>query len=290
MALLIESAPAKINLTLRILGRRPDGYHALHSVVAFAGSCDVVALDTAASPGVSVSGPFAARLSGPNIVQRALELVALRYPDVRLGHVSMTKNLPVAAGLGGGSADAAAVLRLLRRANPAVAADTDWLALAAGLGADVPACLHNAAAFITGTGTAVTPIGAFPILHAVLVNTLAPVPANKTREVFAALSAGPVDAGAPVASPPRFTDAASVIAFIAQQGCNDLTLAAGRIMPSIDAAMAVLTAQPGCRIARLSGAGPTAFGVFDTPAIARNAAATIRAAHPDWWVAATTIG
>ena len=185
-------ARAKVNLTLRVHGRRADGFHELDSVVAFADIGDAVTLVAGAPIGVAMRGPFASAIGGENLAQRALSLAAAAAPELQLGHVTIDKQIPVAAGLGGGSADAAAVLRLIQRANPAHAARHDWLALAAGLGSDVPVCFADRACRMSGRGEIVEPIGVLPPLPAVLINPQVPVPPNKTRAVFTQLAAPPL--------------------------------------------------------------------------------------------------
>ena len=150
-----EFASAKVNLTLEVLGRRIDGplsgYHDIASLVAFArDAADEVILDTSKPVASSVSGPFGATISGRNLIDVTLAKLAHAAPDLQLGAIHLIKNLPVAAGIGGGSADAAAVLRAVRRANPDHANSVDWLALARSLGADVPVCFENSAAWMTG--------------------------------------------------------------------------------------------------------------------------------------------
>jgi 4-diphosphocytidyl-2-C-methyl-D-erythritol kinase len=290
MLRLTEFAPAKINLSLRVLGRRADGYHALQSVVAFADVGDHISMDLANDPGVAVTGPFASAIVDLNIVTRVFDAVRDAAPQARIGRVTIEKNLPVSAGLGGGSADAAAVLRLIQRANPDLAKSVDWAPLAASLGADVPVCLHNAAAWIEGTGTTVTPIAAMPKLHAVLVNTRDAVPANKTSQIFAALNAPAVPPGTrEYQPPPQFRDDADLIAYI-QRAANDLEAPACHVMPATVTALDALRAPKSCQVVRMSGAGPTCFGIVPTAADATAVAAALTVAHPRWWIMPTIIG
>jgi 4-diphosphocytidyl-2-C-methyl-D-erythritol kinase len=183
-----ELARAKVNLTLTVHGRRADGYHELESLVTFAGVHDVVTLVPGAAGPVAVAGPFAGYISGENLLVKALALLRRADPGLRLGPVRLEKNLPVAAGLGGGSADAAALLRAVRRANPQRAADIPWLEIAARLGADVPACFGDRPALVFGVGHDIVPMESLPPMHAVLVNPGVPLP---TARVFAELKAGP---------------------------------------------------------------------------------------------------
>lgn len=283
--LIEELARAKVNLTLRVLGRRTDGYHALHSIVAFASVADRIALDTSKSPGVTVSGPFAPQLPSEVLIARTLRAVADRAPHLRSGAVHLEKHLPVAAGIGGGSADAGAVLRALVRANPDEAKAVDWQAIALSLGADVPVCFGNVATVMSGIGEVLSPLPPVrePLL-AVLVNPQVPVPPDKTARVFRALHAGPVrdDAVARSLLPqPR----AALLAGIMETG-NDLEQAACSVMPDVAVVLGELRAMAGCQLARMSGAGPTCFAVFDDAAAA---AAALRAARPSWWVEAVTL-
>jgi 4-diphosphocytidyl-2-C-methyl-D-erythritol kinase len=213
MAVITERGRAKINLTLRVLGRRADGYHELESLVAFADVGDVVTLDTdvPARDGrtgwdVTISGPFAAALTagnvGGNLIAMTLQRLADACPALRLGAVHLNKQLPVASGLGGGSADAAAVLRAVRRANADNAASqhVSWERIAASLGADVPVCFANRSAWMQGIGNRLQPVPGLPEFHAVLVNALPTVPPDKTARVFRALNAAPLAAVAAVAA------------------------------------------------------------------------------------------
>src|SRR5215471_5589298 len=184
-----ELARAKINLTLTVLGRRCDGYHDILSLVTFADVGDRVTLLPGRDRQVTVSGSFASAIEGPNLLDKALDLLWRLQPNLRLGSVELEKALPVAAGLGGGSADAAALLRAVRQANPGHAAAIDWRGLAARLGADVPVCLAGKPAVMTGVGDQIAPLApslALTPLACVLVNPRMPL---LTAEVFAAFDA-----------------------------------------------------------------------------------------------------
>lgn len=285
----IEAARAKINLTLKVLGRRGDGYHALESLVAFASpAADIVTLDTGRARGVVTSGPFAAAIGGRNLLEAALDLVAAAAPQVHIGNVRLDKQLPVAAGIGGGSADAAALLRALRRANPDLSGAIDWNGLALRLGADVPVCLFDKAAFVSGTGERVVPVSGLATLDVVLVNPSVAVAADKTARVFRALRAPMIAESHIDAPPPADLGRRALIERI--DGGNDLEQAAREVMPVVGDVLAALRASAGCRVAAMSGAGPTAFGVFDDAEAAANAAASLRARHPGWWVAVAELG
>lgn len=286
-----EPACAKVNLTLKVRGRRPDGYHELESLIAFATDVgDVVRLTPGAPERVHVCGPFAAAITGPNLAARALFRLAEAEPRLVLGSVAIEKRLPVAAGLGGGSADAAALLRAVRRANPSLAGSVDWTAIAAALGADVPVCLLAAPALVRGTGVETRAVAALPRLHAVLLNPLAPVPPDKTARVFAALGARPAPATAePPADAVRFADVDTLLAHMRAEG-NDLTAAATAVMPEIAAVRAALAALPGCPLVGLSGAGPTCYAIFASAEAAAAAAASLSQSRPGWWAAACLLG
>jgi 4-diphosphocytidyl-2-C-methyl-D-erythritol kinase len=287
----IETARAKINLTLDVLGRRPDGYHELSSLVAFAEVADIVTLDTGGPPAASSSGPYARSISGENLIEVTLALLHKAEPRLELGTVQLLKRLPVASGIGGGSADAAAVLRAVRRANPLLAAHVDWQAVAARIGADVPVCLENRAAWLLGLGDRIEPLPEpLPSLAVVLANPLVPVPADKTARVFRHLGAAPLGAGhsAPGEREHAFRSQAELIALMRRQG-NALEGAARKVVPAIADVMAALAEMPAVELAGLSGAGPTGFAVLADTASAEVAAARLKAAHPGWWIEATTL-
>jgi 4-diphosphocytidyl-2-C-methyl-D-erythritol kinase len=291
MTAITELAPAKINLTLKVRGRRPDGYHEIDGLIAFAADVgDLVHLEPGTSAGLRVSGPFAAAIKGRNLIETALERLAEAEPRLVLGSIALEKRLPVAAGLGGGSADAAALLRLVRRANPALADAVAWTALAVSLGADVPVCLESRPAFARGMGERVEPLPDLPRIHLVLVNPLARVPSDKTARVFAQLDAANAAAGpASPVSPSGFADAEALLAFMRAQG-NDLTAAATATVPEIAQVRAALSEAPQCRLAALSGAGPTCFGIFASAEVAAMAEAALRESRPEWWVVGAALG
>jgi 4-diphosphocytidyl-2-C-methyl-D-erythritol kinase len=280
-----EFARAKINLTLAVRGRRADGYHELESLVTFGSVHDVVTLEPGAGGGVAIAGPFAQYISGDNLLIRALALLREADRGLCLGRVRLEKRLPVAAGLGGGSADAAALLRAVRRANPERATDFPWLEIAARLGADVPVCVGDWPALVSGTGQIVVPVQRLPPMRAVLVNPGAPLP---TARVFSALKAGPVPATASPPTAPDFPQVKDLLAYMGARG-NDLEPAAVALMPAIGAIKSALAAQPGCRLSAMSGSGPTCFGVFGDRQSARRAADTLAAEYPAWWVKYTEL-
>lgn len=285
--ILTETARAKINLTLRVFGRRADGYHELQSLVVFADVGDELTLQVGAPSGVTVSGSFAGAIDGENIVARALRALAEAEPRLALGSVAIDKRLPVAAGIGGGSADAAAVLRAIRRANPALAASIDWPALAAFLGADVPVCLASTAQLMWGIGRATAPVTALPPLPAILVNPRVPL---STAAVFRALGAPSVPAvvGAPDV-PVSFADRRALAQYL-EAGGNDLEAPARALCSEAGAVLSALASEPGAWLVRMSGSGPTCFALFESRAAAEAAAERVRGRHPHWWAVATTLG
>lgn len=293
MPAIVETAPAKINLSLKIAGRRSDGFHELQSLVAFArNAADIVTLETdvamGSSPSVSVTGPFAATIAGQNLLALTLQKVSAAAPEAILGRVTLEKNLPVAAGIGGGSADAAALLRAIRTANPKLADMIDWQGLALRLGADVPVCLANRPAWMTGVGEKLTELGGLPPLNAVLVNPCLPMPEDKTAQVFRLLGAETLDATYQPPAPPSFADAESLLDWMRATG-NDLERPARQVAPIIAEVKQALSNASGCAYAALSGGGPTCFGVFTSASAADAAAASIARTEPHWWVQATTL-
>ena len=287
MSAIAERARAKINLTLRVLGRRADGYHLLESLIVFAGVGDEVVFEPGGAPAVTMTGPYASAIAGGNLVDTTLEALAAADPDLTLGRVSIDKRLPIAAGIGGGSADAAAVLRAVRRINPACG--VNWNALAAALGADVSVCLADRASYVWGVGEHVAAVEAMPRLDAVLVCPQSAAPFGKTRSVFGRLAVGEVTAEPPPEPLPAFPDAAALIDYMGGVG-NDLRAPANAVMPDSAVAEAALAAAAGCLYVSLSGAGPTSYGIFPDSAHAAAAAEQLRAQHPGWWIVATTLG
>jgi 4-diphosphocytidyl-2-C-methyl-D-erythritol kinase len=280
--MLATRAPAKVNLTLHVLGRRPDGYHELESLVAFAGTGDDLSLRPGALS-LSVSGPTANAAGGgaDNLVLKAARALARRVPGLTTGAFHLTKRLPVAAGLGGGSADAAAALRLLARLNGLAFDDPAILSAASDTGADVPVCLQSRARMMAGAGEVLGPALRLPPLFTVLANPGVPV---ATAAVFQALAlkASPHPAIGPALDRPR------LVAAIAA-GRNDLETAAIALAPAIGEALASMRAATGCRLARMSGSGATVFGLFDDGAASLAAAKEIRRARPGWWIKATRL-
>ena len=283
-----EEAFAKINLTLRVIGRRPDGYHELDSLVAFARISDRLSFSPDSALGLTVQGPTA-DAAGPisdNLVLRAATALAERVTPLQLGRFTLHKGLPVAAGIGGGSADAAAALRLLVRANRLALDDPRVMDAARATGADVPVCVDPRPRRMQGIGEILSAPLKLPDLPAVLVNPGVGVP---TKDVFAILGA-PQLTGTPKRQfddIPNETEA--LLDYLAANG-NDLEPAAIVLQPVIGQVLAALHALPGCRLARMSGAGATCFGLFASGAAAEAAARRLHEVKPGWWVEATTLG
>ena len=268
----VEFAPAKVNLALHVTGRRADGYHLLDSLVVFAGVGDMVSAAPAADVSLSITGPQSAALTvaHDNLVLRAARLMTGAF------RLTLDKHLPVASGIGGGSADAAATLRLMARlsGHPLPPA-----AEVLRLGADVPVCLAGQPVRMTGIGEGLHPLThPLPPAWLVLVN---PGQAVSTPEVFRALDRRD---NAPMQALPRLRDAAELAAWVAMQR-NDMEHAATRLLPVIAEVRRALSSQPGCLLSRMSGSGATCFGLFADPLSANAAARAISAAQPGWWVA-----
>lgn len=287
------SAPAKVNLTLKVHGRRLDGYHALTSIVAFASDvADSVTLEAAGNNDVCFRGQYASGIEvGNDTVTKTVALLARQLPQIGSLRVAVDKQIPLASGLGGGSADAAAVMRGLKVVKPKVADDIDWFAVARQIGADVPVCLQSTAQIMTGQGDCVRRISGFPELFAVLINAGAPPIPDKTKHVFDALSAQELadeDQSGPAVPVPTFSDIAQVVQAVRSTG-NDLLNPAMAVSSSIERPLAALASQLCCLASSLTGAGPTVFGLFETLAQANTALDTIKQAEPGWWVRATRL-
>lgn len=268
-----ERAPAKVNLTLHVTGRRGDGYHLLDSLVAFAGAGDRVTVAPSPVPSLRVTGPRAGGVpeGRENLVLRAAALMGVTAA------ITLEKHLPAAAGIGGGSSDAAATLRALARLTGRP------LPEALALGADLPVCLIARGARMRGIGETVELLPTLPALDAVLVNPGLPV---ATPAVFARLARR--DNPAMPDRLPRWPDAAACIRWLATQR-NDLEAPALALCPDIGVTLTALRESAGCALARMSGSGATCFGLYPDAARARRAAEKIAAAHPGWWVVATRL-
>ena len=283
------AAPAKLNLYLHVVGRRPDGYHLLDSLVAFAAVADELTLAPAADLSLAIDGPFGGSLEAgaDNLVLKAAHALAAEVGRTPGAAIRLTKRLPVASGIGGGSADAAAALQGLSRLWNLSLPEAALAKIGLALGADVPVCLAGVPSFFGGIGDEVQSAGLMPRAHVVLANPGAPL---ATAAVFRAraLAAG---AGA-YSRPARWTEAVPdtvMLAGLLAKRSNDLTAAAIALLPVIAEVLDALEQQPPCLLARLSGSGATCFGLFAERGEAREAAAAIAAAHPDWWVVATML-
>jgi 4-diphosphocytidyl-2-C-methyl-D-erythritol kinase len=284
-----QRAPAKINLTLQVIGRRADGYHELESLVAFAGLCDWLGFEASDDLTLEVLGPRAAG-AGPieeNLVARAARSLAANVPGLRLGRFRLIKLLPTAAGLGGGSADAAAALRFLAEEAGLSVDDPRVRASACATGADVLACLSPQARIMKGIGDQLGPPIRLPKVFAVLVNPQVPVP---TPKVFAALGLAP---GSKLGSHRQSfhaqggdTAAPFDSLFL---GRNDLEAAAIRIAPEIAVVLERLSKIPEAKLAGMSGSGATCFALFGDRRGAAAARRILAAEHPEWWVEATDL-
>jgi 4-diphosphocytidyl-2-C-methyl-D-erythritol kinase len=268
-----ETAYAKINLALHVRGREPDGYHRIETIFAFAEHGDLIRAEATNEIGLTVEGPFADRLGdGPdNLVLRAARALAGHAGVAAGAALTLIKNLPVASGIGGGSADAAATLRLLDRFWGLGLDSAELKRIAGGLGADVPACIGSTTAFGAGRGDELSPVEAVaPGTALLLVNPGREVATAAVFRGWKGADGGPLSRGW-------------------QQGRNDLQAPAAAIAPEIGTVIDILARQPGARWARMSGSGATCFAVFDSVAARDEAAARIGAERPAWWRLATRI-
>lgn len=284
---LVQLAPAKVNLALHVTRRRADGYHELESLVVFADIADELRAAPAETDSLTISGPFARSLGGgeTNLVSRAVAAFRARWPAAVPSGLALhlIKNLPVAAGIGGGSADAAAALRLLAGLASQPIAATELSDMAASLGADVPACIVSMPLLARGVGEVLAPLPQFPACHIVLANPLVPL---ATADVFRRLRAHDNYPLPELPSP--LTRPAQLGLWLAETR-NDLQPPAVKLVPIIGDVVAELAATQGCILARMSGSGATIFGLFGSSGQAHQAAQVMRAAHPDHWVAAAPL-
>lgn len=292
-----DFAPAKINLTLRIRGRRADGYHELESLVVFADVGDELTFTPGDGLHLSVEGETAAE-SGDidgNLVLKAARALQKQHASFQGGHFHLSKTLPVAAGLGGGSSDAAAALRLLAASNDLPATDASLVAAARATGADVPVCLDPRPRIMRGIGDILSGPLNLPQLHGVLVNPRVAVP---TARIFAAraddsvMREPPAPARDPASQLVESMSAPAMDALIAavSQSANDLEAPAIALFPAVGEVLDEIRAADHCLLARMSGSGGTCFGLFETATAAKAAADRIQQAQPGWWVRSTTLG
>lgn len=275
-------APAKINLYLHVTGKRPDGYHLLDSLFAFARDGDVITAKQADGLSLEIIGAPDLSAGEDNIVIKAARKLAAALGIEPNAHLVLEKNLPIASGIGGGSTDAAAALKALQVLWQKTLPDEKLYALALELGADVPSCLAGKAVQVSGVGEVLTPAPEIPALPVVLVNPNKPV---STPAVFKTRK--------PVFSKPmpltqNCADAAEFIGELKKRH-NDLQDAACALEPAVAEVLHVLENQPLCLFSAMSGSGGTCFGLFRTPENAANAAEDIAATHPNWWVKQTAL-
>jgi 4-diphosphocytidyl-2-C-methyl-D-erythritol kinase len=291
---LVEEGRAKVNLTLRVVGRRVDGYHDLESVVAFADCADRLTLTPGPELSLETTGPLASACgdTSDNLVLKAARLLGERIPGLKTGSFALEKVLPVAAGIGGGSADAAAALRLLARLNDLALDDERLLAVALATGADVPVCVASNACDMTGVGETLVPLTP-PKMPCVLVNPRVPV---ATKDVFAELGlrngellVGVTDVMMQAPSWPEEGGSLEEWVEALAAGTNDLEAPATKIQPIIGEVIAALNATNGAWLARMSGSGATCFALYENTAEAQRGADKIRRARPEWWVHAGTL-
>lgn len=288
---IIEEARAKINLTLKVLGRLENGYHSLHSLVAFANISDRIQFIPGSKFELNVCGPFAKDLKGQNLLEKIIVLLKKRYPEIVLGHVTLEKNLPVASGMGGGSADAAALLLAIIKANPNIPIPINFDEIASQVGADVSVCLKKQALWMSGVGdqfqSLKKPLPPLPVL---LVNPMVSVPSDKTTQVFKLLDAPEVKNSnntAPLFFP-SFATKKELLSFIRESG-NDLLPGASRLVPVIRKVLDVLQMCDGNEVSSLTGAGPTCYGIFENEHKTEWARIKIGELQPSWWVRGGTL-
>ena len=288
MPALMQVGRAKVNLTLRVVGRRVDGYHDIESVVAFANCADRLSLSPGSGLNLNTTGPLAQACgeTSDNLVLKAAQLLRERVPDLKLGDFILDKVLPVAAGIGGGSADAAAALRLLAQLNSLELDDPRLIEVARLTGADVPVCLASNACVMTGVGESLLPLS-LPKMPCVMVNPRIPV---ATADVFKALGlrngqllVGATDVFRGTAWPEAGASLEDWVEVLAAEH-NDLEAPATRIQPVIGDVLAALSASNGAWLARMSGSGATCFAIYENTADAQRAAQKIQLAHPGWGV------
>lgn len=282
MTLFRVNAPAKINLSLHITGKRADGYHLLESLVAFTDFGDVLRLSSADAVTFQMQGAFATQLlNEDNIVLRAARMLQEKAGISEGVHIALEKNIPVGAGLGGGSADAAATLRGLNELwNLRLKLD-ELSQLALHLGSDVPVCLQSRSSWITGVGEHVNP-ASLPDIWLVLVNPRLPL---LTAQVYHAFNGDLSDV---TKLPNTWCGIEDMISFLKAQH-NALERPAISLLPVIQDVIAVIAATPECLLARMSGSGATCFGIYQTEHLAQQALLTIQAKHPDWWLQLTRL-
>lgn len=277
MSAIVERAPAKINLALHVRRRRADGYHDLETLFAFLTDGDSVSIAPTDAASFTVTGPFAASLDGEgdNLVLRAAAVFDAQYGPSPTLAITLDKHLPVASGIGGGSADAAAMLRALARLRQVAIDDPALFQIAETLGADVPACLLGRSAVGTGKGERLDPVDGVSGMPVLLVNPGVGVSTGPVFRAWDQVDRGPIGSGSLVER--------------ALAGRNDLEPPARSIAPVIGDVVALLSAQPGVVLARMSGSGATCFALFESVADRQAAASAIWSAQPGWWCLESTL-
>ncbi len=272
-------APAKINLMLHVTGKRPDGYHLLQSLVMFAELGDDVSLTPSQDFSLEITGEFSGVLSGENLITKAAQALAKAHHIAPRGTITLDKKLPIGAGLGGGSMDAAVALKLLAK---------DWKTttalenIGAVLGSDIPACLHAAPLWMEGAGERITPLMISFDVPLLLVNPKREV---ATKEVYQRLTP---PYAAPIALPSQFATLAELLQFL-EATHNALQAPAITTQPRIGDVLNAIKSLDNCLLERMSGSGGTCFGIFSTQEACINAAHTLQTSHPDWWIHATRL-
>lgn len=273
-------APAKINLSLHVTGQRADGYHLIDSLVGFAGVGDSVSVTPDVVSGLTVSGPYSDGIptDRTNLVRLAADLVWSDKPV----HVHLEKNLPVASGIGGGSADAAACVRALECLSGR-AIDPGKSAQLLKAGADIPMCIKSVPARVGGIGDEIVPLPSLPKYPIVLVNPGIQV---STASIFEALTEREYSEMQDV--PADVSDVSGTLRWLKDQR-NDLQDVAVSLVPEIGLVLRRISDNPACQLSRMSGSGATCFGVFDSPSAADDAAVAMAEQFPDWWIVSTRL-
>lgn len=272
------NAPAKVNLYLHITGKTANGYHTLDSLVTFANTGDELEVTQSDRISLSVSGEYAASLpEGENLVTKAATILQRRFHIKEGAAIALQKNLPVGAGIGGGSADAAATLKLLARLWKINVEPHDIQEIALSLGADVPACLQSTSLYMSGIGEVIEPAPKLPGMFILLASTGKPL---LTRDVFAGYNGSFSQA----ASHPRHFDSGEDLIRFLEGTRNDLQDAAIALMPEISTVLQTLAAEKDCMLSRMSGSGSTCFGLFAKRKYAEDAAIRLNKQYPGWWI------
>ncbi|MEN3930391.1 4-(cytidine 5'-diphospho)-2-C-methyl-D-erythritol kinase [Microvirga sp. W0021] len=281
---LYSFAPAKINLSLHVCGRRSDGYHDIESLVAFASEGDGLTLVQGEALALEITGPFAFDLQATddNLIFKAVKALQKYKSNLRLGTFHLEKRLPVSSGIGGGSTDAAAALRLIAQINNIPFSDPDLIRAASETGADVPVCLETQARIMRGIGDHLEAPVQLPRISVLLIN---PGISVSTPAVFSALGLekGQQYRSADAMQLPVVIKTQEQLISLLMQTENDLQAPAISQCPKIAKVLNALEALSGCEFARMSGSGATVFGIFDNFDHAESAAASVSAQHPHWW-------